>query len=70
MLSPVELTPQEEQAEFPVVGSRARRWGRFERDLHSWLASPDGRFAAWRAREAVAEPLELSRDSRSSRRRP
>jgi hypothetical protein len=46
--------PLEEQADFPVVGARARRWSRFERELETWLASPSGRFAAWRAHQAVA----------------
>jgi hypothetical protein len=38
----------------PAAGYRARRWNRFERDLRDWLASPDGRFAEWRAQVAVA----------------
>lgn len=45
-----------ELAEFPLVGARARRWGRFERDLGRWLASPEGRFAAWQASRALAAP--------------
>ncbi|WP_217915630.1 hypothetical protein [Miltoncostaea marina] len=40
--------------EFPRYGARARVWARFERDLRAWLATPDGRFAAWRAATAVA----------------
>jgi hypothetical protein len=55
MLFAVERTPVEEQIEFPRVGSRARRWGRFERDLRAWMESPPGRFAAWEARRAIAE---------------
>jgi hypothetical protein len=47
--------PLEEQAEFPSLGSRARWWGRFERDLLAWLSSPEGRFAAWEARRAVGQ---------------
>ncbi|MCK9250376.1 MAG: hypothetical protein M0P31_15555 [Solirubrobacteraceae bacterium] len=38
---------------FPQTGYRARRWSRFERDLHEWLDTPTGRFACWRARVAV-----------------
>lgn len=49
----LRLPCREEQADFPLVGARARRWGRFERDLGAWLASPDGCFATWRAREAI-----------------
>ena len=42
--------PVEELAEaFPTCGFRARRWLRFERDLDAWLATPEGRFAAWEA---------------------
>lgn len=41
--------PEEERAEFPRTGVRARRWYRFERDLRTWLATPEGRFAAWDA---------------------
>ena len=48
------LVPPDERADFPTAGFRARRWARFERDLHAWLASPEGRFAHWRARQAVA----------------
>lgn len=43
----------EERQNFPDVGSRARRFKRFERDLRAWLETPEGRFAAWRARQAV-----------------
>lgn len=42
-----------ERQDFPDVGSRARRFKRFERDLRAWLETPEGRFAAWRARQAV-----------------
>jgi hypothetical protein len=42
-------------AVFPEFGARARAWARFERELRSWMESPDGRFAEWRAgREGVA----------------
>jgi hypothetical protein len=46
--------PQEEREDFPVAGSRARAFKRFERDLAAWLASADGRFAEWDARRAVS----------------
>jgi hypothetical protein len=48
--------PIEEREDFPHVGSRARRFQRFERDLREWLQTPKGRFAAWHARQVVAEP--------------
>jgi hypothetical protein len=48
------MAPEEERVEFPRAGSRARRWQRFERDLHAWLRTPDGRFAQWRAERVVA----------------
>jgi hypothetical protein len=49
-------TPQEELEEFPTCGFRARRWLRFERDLQSWLETPEGQFAAWEAaRTTVSE---------------
>jgi hypothetical protein len=55
--------PIEEREEFPHVGSRARRFKRFERDLHAWLATPQGRFAAWHARRQIEarELVTLSR---------
>lgn len=36
---------------FPSHGARARLLGRFERDLHAWLDTAEGRFAVWLARE-------------------
>jgi hypothetical protein len=45
----------DEQEEFPRAGFRARRWLRFERDLLAWLATPEGQFAAWWAKEVVGE---------------
>lgn len=45
-----ELLPQDR---IPTAGYRARRWNRFERDLHAWMESPEGRFAAWRAQDAI-----------------
>jgi hypothetical protein len=51
--------PQEERGDFPAAGSRARAIKRFERDLHAWLATAEGRFAQWSARRAVgAEPAD------------
>ena len=46
----------DEREEFPRYGARARIWGRFERDLRAWLETPEGRFAAWRARAGRAAP--------------
>ncbi|HST42315.1 MAG TPA: hypothetical protein VLK58_22545 [Conexibacter sp.] len=58
----------EHTEDFPLVGFRARRWLRFERDLHEWLETPEGRFTAWCAREQVAHapaaPLDSSDPSR------
>jgi hypothetical protein len=48
-----------EREGFPRYGARARIWGRFERDLRAWLETPEGRFAAWRAR---ADALALGDD--------
>jgi hypothetical protein len=45
--------PHEERQDFPLVGARARRFRRFERDLEAWLATPEGRFAAWYARALI-----------------
>jgi len=47
------VMPQEELEDFPQVGARARAFKRFERDLEAWLATAEGRFAAWEARTAV-----------------
>jgi hypothetical protein len=46
--------PQQEHEDFPAVGSRARAFKRFERDLEAWLGTAEGRFATWRARRAVS----------------
>ena len=50
------VTSEEERDGFPTVGSRARMFKRFERDLRRWLETPEGRFAAWHAEQTVAEP--------------
>lgn len=44
------------QDRIPTAGFRARRWNRFERDLRAWMASPEGRFAEWRAKALVGAP--------------
>lgn len=46
-----QLTPTQDG--IPACGFRARRWARFERDLESWLSTPEGRFAQWRAVNAI-----------------
>jgi hypothetical protein len=51
------VVPVEEREHFPAAGARARRFKRFERDLQAWLATPEGRFAAWRARRSVSVQL-------------
>jgi hypothetical protein len=45
--------PSDNSEDFPRTGFRARRWARFERDLHAWLATPEGRFVSWAARRQV-----------------
>lgn len=47
-------TAIEHTEDFPQVGFRARRWLRFERDLHAWLATPEGRFTTWCAQQQVS----------------
>ena len=46
--------------EFPRFGARARSWYRIERELTRWLESPEGRFARWRARQAVVGDARMS----------
>ncbi|HWM10886.1 MAG TPA: hypothetical protein VNO82_16135 [Solirubrobacteraceae bacterium] len=53
----MQSMPVDEQQDFPLVGARARAFKRFERDLEAWLATAEGRFAVWSAREAVDEPV-------------
>lgn len=48
-----EALPQDR---IPTAGFRARRWNRFERDLRTWMESPEGRFSAWRAQTAIDAP--------------
>ncbi|MCC6833245.1 MAG: hypothetical protein IT200_18070 [Thermoleophilia bacterium] len=53
--------------EFPLHGSRARAFARFERDFIDWLDTPDGRFAVWQAREPCwAQAQRLRRDDVST----
>jgi hypothetical protein len=54
----------DEREEFPLYGARARLWGRFERDLRDWLETPEGRFAAWRARAGAPDPPAPDRSGR------
>ena len=42
-----------EFADFPRVGSRARRWNRFERDLYAWMNRPEGQFECWLASRKI-----------------
>jgi hypothetical protein len=52
--------------DFPRTGFRARRWQRFERDLHAWLGTPEGRFVSWAAHREVTgeDDREVSRAGR------
>lgn len=54
---------------FPVCGARARMIRRFERDLSDWCASPQGRFAVWRAQRAIdgKDPLPCDLPARLDR---
>jgi hypothetical protein len=49
--------PVAELADFPTTGFRARTLARFERDLGSWLATSEGRFASWTAARDVEAPV-------------
>jgi hypothetical protein len=44
----------EHDVELPRAGVYARRLARFERDFARWMATDDGRHAAWRARRTLA----------------
>jgi hypothetical protein len=50
----MDRVPTEERHDFPLVGARARCLNRFERDLQTWLATPEGRFATYDAQRKVA----------------
>ena len=52
----------DEQIEFPQAGARARRWSRFERDLATWLRTPEGAFATWLARGGDAGSAHAAHD--------
>lgn len=43
------------ETDFPQFGARARCWRRFEDDLRGWLATPEGRFATWRAERRLED---------------
>jgi hypothetical protein len=60
----------EEREEFPRAGARARRFKRFERDLQAWLATPEGRFAAWEAQRRIEAPDSLVTLARTQRTSP
>ena len=49
--------PVAELADFPTTGFRARTIARFERDLGSWLATSEGRFATWTAQRQVEQAV-------------
>jgi hypothetical protein len=49
----MDWMPEEERHGLPEVGARARGFRRFERDLESWLATAEGRFAVWYARASI-----------------
>jgi hypothetical protein len=51
--------PLVELTDFPTTGHRARAFRRFERDLQSWLATSEGRFAAWRAARLLDDSINL-----------
>jgi hypothetical protein len=58
--------PMDNTEDFPRTGFRARRWQRFERDLRTWLGTPEGRFVSWAARRQVTggDDREVSRAGR------
>ena len=59
----MKAMPDEEQQDFPAVGSRARAFKRFERDLEAWLQTAEGRFAVWYARAAIEADERAARRS-------
>ena len=46
---------------FPEFGARARMWRRFEDAFTSWLETPEGRFAQWRALRALTCGVTIER---------
>lgn len=46
---------------FPEFGARARKWRRFEDAFTSWLETPEGRFAQWRALRALTCGVTIAR---------
>ena len=57
----MDRVPDDERADFPRLGARARCLARFERDLERWLGTPEGRFAQYTAAQTVAEPTPAER---------
>jgi hypothetical protein len=55
----------EHAVDLPRAGVYARQLARFERDFARWLATDDGRHAAWRARRTVGH---VTGDDASARR--
>ncbi|MBX5442749.1 MAG: hypothetical protein IRZ32_14640 [Solirubrobacteraceae bacterium] len=49
----MEHVPEPERTDFPRLGARARQWQRFERALHEWLQTPEGRFVTWCAQREI-----------------
>jgi hypothetical protein len=43
----------EHVADLPRAGVYARHLGRFEREFAKWMATDEGRFAAWCAQRAI-----------------
>jgi hypothetical protein len=58
----------EHAVDLPRAGVYARHLARFEREFAHWMASDDGRHAAWRARRTLARDG-VSRDDAAARRR-
>ena len=56
----------EHVADLAPAGVFARHLQRFERDFAAWMATDDGRFAAWRAQRAIATPQAARRQSEHS----
>lgn len=47
--------------DFPQFGARARQWRRFEDAFRTWLDTPEGRFAQWRAARALTCAVTIER---------
>jgi hypothetical protein len=57
----------EHAVDLPRAGVYARRIARFEREFARWMATDDGRYAAWRARRTLARDG-VGRDDGAARR--